>query len=143
MELEARRGGKDFDDQAYKWISTNAATVLRGSIAKRVPTIFVMPAGTRDRLLGQAQEFEDMKEAERRVDFVKKSNEPGDLGIQGVSAGADGEIPLDTFRDSIIRVVTKVSSKKAGGKPSFVTIKNGKISRTASKPDQAALAKFC
>jgi len=143
MELAARRGGKDFDDQAYKWISTNAATVLRGSIPKRVPAIFVMPAGTRDRLLGQAQEFDDMKEQKTRVDFVKKSNEPGDLGIQGVSAGADGKIPLDTFRDSIIRVVVKESSTKAGGKPTFVTIKDGKRSKTATKGDQAALAKFC
>ncbi|GLB44748.1 hypothetical protein LshimejAT787_1800850 [Lyophyllum shimeji] len=144
LQLAARSSGKNFDDQAYKWISTDVSKVTRGNIPKRVPTLYVLPAGTRASILGAAQDFETTSTAKQRADFVTKDNEPGDVGIQGVTPDASGVLPLDAFRSKVIRVVVKSTSNKAGGKATFTTIgADGKASKTASKSDQAALSKFC
>lgn len=141
LPLAARNGGKDFDDQAYKWISTDAGKVLRGSIGKgRQPTVFVLPAGTRDSVLAAAKDFDTSRDAQEAQDFVTKDNEPGDVGINGVKPAADGKLPLDTFRSKVIRTVTVKNNK---GKLAFQTVKDGKVSNTASKPDQASLRGFC
>ncbi|TFY70128.1 hypothetical protein EVG20_g2883, partial [Dentipellis fragilis] len=140
LQLAARRGSKDFDDQAYKWISTNANAVTRSSFGKRVPTIYVLPAGTAQSLLSQAKEFEVTSAAGVPADFVVKDNEPGDIGINGIAPSADGTLPLDQFRSKIIRTVVKSAAK---GSQQFVTInKAGKASKTASKTDQALLNKI-
>ncbi|KAA1469130.1 hypothetical protein DENSPDRAFT_559444 [Dentipellis sp. KUC8613] len=163
LQLAARKGTKDFDDQAYKWISTNAAAVTRsayyvcssmdtfavlnlyylrltGSFGKRVPTIYVLPAGTAQALLARAKQFEETSAAGVPADFVVKDNEPGDIGINGIAPSADGTLPLDQFRSQIIRTVIKSASK---GSQQFITInKAGKASKTASKTDQALLNKI-
>ncbi|GLB45001.1 hypothetical protein LshimejAT787_1900790 [Lyophyllum shimeji] len=138
------KGGKDFDDQAYKWLSTDISKVERGKIPKRNPTMYVLPAGTRDSIFAAAQDFETTSSSKQRADFVFKDNERGDVGIQAVSPGASSAVPLDTFRDQVIRVVTKSTSDKAGGKATFTTIgADGKTTKGASKSDQAALSGFC
>jgi len=144
LQLAARNSGKDFDDQAYKWISTDISKVTRGKIPKRVPTMYVLPAGTRASVLGAAQDFETTSAAKKRVDFVTKANEPGDIGIQGITPSTSGTRPLDTFRDKVIRVVTKSTSAKAGGKATFTTIgADGKVSGKTSDSDKTALGRFC
>lgn len=144
LQMAARAGGKDFDDQAYKWLSTDVSKVTRDKIQNRVPTLYVVPAGTRASMLGAAQNFETTSAAKKRVDFVTKDNEPGDIGIQGVTPGSSGTIPLDTFCSKIIRVVTKSTSTKAGGKATFTTIRaDGKVLGSTSSSDQKALNRFC
>lgn len=91
-------------------------STVAGKIPKRVPTMYVLPAGTRDKILGAAQPFETTSTSKHRADFVVKENERGDVGIQGVSRDASGTLPLDTFRNEVMRVVTKSTSNKAGGK---------------------------
>ncbi|TFY75515.1 hypothetical protein EWM64_g8498 [Hericium alpestre] len=98
-----------------------------------------MPAGTAKSLLGKAQKFETTSAAKKSADFVTKDNEPGDLGINGVAKSADGTLPLDQVRNKVIRTVVKTSAK---GSQQFVTIKNGKASKTAAKADQALLNKI-
>ncbi|KAF8888054.1 hypothetical protein BD779DRAFT_1525345 [Infundibulicybe gibba] len=129
LQLAPRPGAKNFDDQAYKWISTNAAKIKRGSMRGRIPAIYVLPAGTHT------------SEAKEAVGFVTKDNEPGDVGINGIQP-ENGVLPLDAFRDKIIRTVVKTVSGKAGGKEAFATISRGKVSKTASKSDQALLNKI-
>lgn len=143
LQLASRASPKDFDDQAYKWISTDASKVTRGSVPKRVATIYVLPAGTRKEVQAAAKKFEQTSAAKEATDFVTKDNEPGDVGINGVKKGTDGKTALDTFRDKVIRTVVKTTSTKGKGKASFTTITKGKKSNTASKADQAALSKFC
>jgi len=143
LALAPRNSAKDFDDQAYKWISTDVSKVQRASIKGRLATLYVLPGGTRQGLLAQAKDFDESKAAKKREDFVTKDNEPGDVGIQGVTPGPDGKLPLDVLRDQVIRVVVKQTSAKAGGKPTFTTITKGKISNGATKADQAALNNFC
>lgn len=95
----------------------NKSSTQPTAFSGRVPTIYVLPSGTRDKLLKQAKNFEQTSEAKKRVDFVTKDNEPGDIGIQGVSAAAEGEqIPLDQFRALIKRIVVKVVATKAKNK---------------------------
>ncbi|KAH8835018.1 hypothetical protein DL96DRAFT_1572563, partial [Flagelloscypha sp. PMI_526] len=130
LSLAARAGGKDFDDQAYKWISMDASKVQRGSIRGRLPTLYVMPSGTRARVQAAAQDFEESRDASTAQDFVTKDNEPGDVGIQGVRAAADGKIPLDTFRDQILRVVTVQTNKK---NKQFFTVKVARFQRLQAK----------
>ncbi|KAF8888057.1 hypothetical protein BD779DRAFT_1672467 [Infundibulicybe gibba] len=142
LQLAQRSGAKNFDDQAYKWISTDAAAVTRGAIKGRVPAIYVLPAGTRDEVLGAAKKFEETSAAKEAVSFVTKDNEPNDVGINGVQP-ENGVLPLDTFRAKVIRTVVKTVSGKGGGKATFTTITNGKASKTASKSDQAVLNKIC
>ncbi|KAI0261867.1 hypothetical protein BC834DRAFT_972440 [Gloeopeniophorella convolvens] len=134
---------ENFDDQAYKWISTDASKVQRGKIPGRVPTIYVLPAGTRAAIAAATKDFETTSTAQQATDFVTKDNEPGDVGIQGVQAGADGKTPLDNFRAKVIRTVVKQTSTKAGGKSTFTTIKGGKSQNIASKGDQEVLSGFC
>lgn len=139
LPLATRQGSKDFDDQAYKFISTNAATADRTPIPKRLATIYVLPAGTRAAIAAAAKDFETEKTAKRATDFVTKTNEPGDVGINGV---ANGGKALSDFRAKVIRTVIKQTSASAGGKVSFVTITKGKTSKTATAADQKALARF-
>ncbi|KAI0262001.1 hypothetical protein BC834DRAFT_972397 [Gloeopeniophorella convolvens] len=143
LQLASRASPKNFDDQAYKWISTDSSKVTRGKISGRVPTIYVLPAGTRASILGAAKDFETTSTAQQATDFVTKDNEPNDIGVQGVQAGADGKTPLDNFRAKVIRTVVKQTSTKAGGKTTFTTIKGGKSQNTATKDDQKVLSGFC
>jgi len=143
LQLATRSSTKAFDDQAYKWISTDVSKVTRGKIANRVATVYVLPAGTRQATLAAAKKFEETSAAQEAVDFVTKDNEPGDVGINGVQADAGGALPLDTFRNKVIRTVVKTVSAKAGGKATFTTITKGKKSNGASKDDQKALLPFC
>jgi len=140
LGLAPRAGAKDFDDQAYKFISTDAAKVTRSKIQKgRVPVVYVLPAGTRAAIKAKTKDFEKERDAKRAADFVEKDNEPGDVGINGV---ANAGKALTDFRAKVLRTVVKKVSAKAGGKATFVTITKGKASNTATKDDQAALAKF-
>ncbi|KAI0066263.1 hypothetical protein BV25DRAFT_1821193 [Artomyces pyxidatus] len=142
LQLAPRPGGKDYDDQAYKWISGDASKVSRSSMKGRVPTLYVLPGGTRAAIASAAHDFEETSAAKRAVDYVKKDHEPGDFGINGVAKNAAGKIPLDVFRAQVLRTVIKETSASAGGKAKFTTITKGKSSPTATKNDQAALAEF-
>jgi hypothetical protein len=139
LPLAARNGAKNFDDQAYKFISTDAAKVTRSKISGRVAAIYVLPAGTRAAIAKAAKDFEVERDAKRAADFVVKDNEPGDVGINGV---ANAGKALNDFRAKVIRTVVKQTSAKAGGKATFVTITKGKASNTASQADQKVLSKF-
>ncbi|KAI0041710.1 hypothetical protein FA95DRAFT_668106 [Auriscalpium vulgare] len=142
--LQLKPHAKNFDDQAYKWISNDISKVTRGSIKGRVATMFVLPAGTRAQIVGAAQKFEVTSEAQKAADFVTKDNEPNDIGINGVANNAAGVLPLDDFRSKVIRTVVKQTSAKAKGKATFTTITKGQSpSSTASKSDQKAMAAFC
>ncbi|KAI0066261.1 hypothetical protein BV25DRAFT_1525215 [Artomyces pyxidatus] len=113
-----------------------------GSMKDRLPTLYVLPRGTRESIDKLKQRFEDTSEAKRAAAYVTKDHEPGDIGINGVSKLAGDRIPLDVFRSQVIRTVVKKTSAKAGGKASYVTIKKGKKSKTAEEDDQKALARF-
>ncbi|KAI0066239.1 hypothetical protein BV25DRAFT_1897724 [Artomyces pyxidatus] len=143
LQLTPRAGTKDFDDQAYKWISSDASKVTRGSLKGSVPVIYVLPAGTRDTINAAAKKFEETSAAQEATDFVTKDNEPGDIGINGIAKNAADVLPLDDFRSKIIRTVIKQTSAKAGGKTTFTTITKGKASNTATKSDQKVLSPFC
>ena len=91
----------------------NAATVTRAKISGRVPTVYVLPAGTRAAMVAAAKDFEVERDAKRAANFVVKDNEPGDVGINGV---ADSGKALTDFRAKVIRTVVKQTSSKAGGK---------------------------
>lgn len=87
-----------------------------------MPTVYVLKAGTRAEKLALAKKFEETSAASQRADFVTKDNEPGDLGIQGVSVDptvANAVLPLDAFRNSVLRTVSKKTSAKAGGKATY------------------------
>jgi hypothetical protein len=101
--------------------------------------VYVLPAGTRQRLLSEAKDFEKSVEAEKAVDFVVKDNEPGDIGIQAILKDANGKSQLDVFRAEVIR---SVYVKNKSSSPFFTLDKNGKGSNTASKADQALLTKL-
>ncbi|KAI0066258.1 hypothetical protein BV25DRAFT_1835902 [Artomyces pyxidatus] len=134
LQLDKGKGGKkkDYDDQAYKWISTdhtNPQQTKKG----RVPTIHVLPAGTRDALRSAAHRFEDTSKAKQAVDFVTKDHEPGAIGINGIKK-TGGKTALDDFRNKVIRTVIKETFTK-GGKQ---TVKHTTIHKGATKPSSGA-----
>jgi uncharacterized protein (DUF2141 family) len=103
--------------------------------------VYVLPAGTRDRLLPKRQNFAKTSQAEQPVDFVFKKEEPGDIGIQGIVKDSNGQSQLDLFRSQIIRAFY-VKDTKAGASQPFFTLKNGVGSPRATSEDQAFLAKL-
>lgn len=80
----------------------------------KVPTVYVLPKGTRAAILAQAKDFYRTRNAKQAAQFVTKSNEPGDVGINHVAKNGD-VTALDEFRSNIIRTVVKVTSSKAKG----------------------------
>ncbi|KAI0049927.1 hypothetical protein FA95DRAFT_758825 [Auriscalpium vulgare] len=141
--LQLAAHAKNFDDQAYKWISNDISKVTRAGIKGRVPTMYVLPAGTRAQVVAAAQKFEETSEAQKPADFVTKDNEPNDIGINGVAQNADGVLPLDDFRSKVIRTVVLQKSTKAKGKTTFTTITKGKSATGASQADQKVMNKAC
>ncbi|KAI0059764.1 hypothetical protein BV25DRAFT_1840180 [Artomyces pyxidatus] len=138
LPLATRPGAKDYDDQAYKWISNDASKVTRNAQG-RWATLYVLPSGTRADVTKKAEKFEVTSEAKRAAQYVTKDHEPGDNGVNGV-AKFNNVIPLDDFRSKVKRTV--ILRRLAGGKFGYTTITKGKRSDTATKDDQKALERF-
>ena len=81
----------------YKWISTEILKVVRGSMRKRLPMMYVLRPGTREATLRAAEDFSQESEALRPAEFVTKANEPGDVGINGVMLVGQ-TTPLQEFK---------------------------------------------
>ncbi|KAA1469103.1 hypothetical protein DENSPDRAFT_834640 [Dentipellis sp. KUC8613] len=138
LELATRPGQKDYDDQAYKWISTDASKVDRPR-SGRIPAIYVLNSGSRARILGAAKDFDTQVGKKEATEYVKKVNEHDDVGIQGVAKLTGGKTTLEVFRGSVKRSVFKLSNS---GSSQFLTWTGQTKSKTASKADQALLNKF-
>ncbi|KAA1469111.1 hypothetical protein DENSPDRAFT_834653 [Dentipellis sp. KUC8613] len=138
LELAPRQGTKNYDDQAYKWITTDASKVDRPR-SGRIPAVYVLRAGTRARILGAAKDFNVESGAQRAAEYVTKVNEHDDVGIQGIAALTGGQITLAVFRGEVRRSVFKLANS---GSSQFLTWTGATKSRTATQADQALLNKF-
>ena len=96
----------------------DASKVTRVS-STRAATVYVLPKGTREAVLAQAKDFYKTRNAKEASEFVTKSNEPGDVGINRVANSGDGTA-LDDFRNKVIRTVVKITSPKAKDQAKWV-----------------------
>ncbi|TFY54457.1 hypothetical protein EVG20_g9696 [Dentipellis fragilis] len=138
LELAARPGQKDYDDQAYKWISTDASKVDRPRSGK-IPAIYVLRAGTRARILQAAKDFDTQVAKQQATEYVQKVNKHDDVGIQGIARLTAGQATLEAFRGEVRRSVFKPSNS---GSSQFLTWTGATKSRTATQADQALLDRF-
>ncbi|TFY54456.1 hypothetical protein EVG20_g9695 [Dentipellis fragilis] len=133
LELATRPGQKDYDDQAYKWISTDASKVDRPR-SGRIPAIYVLKSGTRAKVVGAAKDFDTQVAKKEATEYVQKVNEHDDVGIQGVAKLTGGKTTLEAFRGDVMRSVFKLSNSGSSQK----RISN--CSKHAAYIDQLAFA---
>lgn len=79
----------------------------------RTGVVYVHPAGTRDRLLPQKQNWTN-----------PSKEEPEDIGIQGIVEDSNVQSQLDRFRSQIIHAFY-VEDTKAGASQPFLTSRKG------------------